>query len=176
MQDGPHPGSARTRVQIVNADTTAIHASPIEQTAPTLAEGERQGSGAGALITVDPPTAGPDAGMPKRSFTGDDRLELLFDPGLIPAFMRDGLQEDYHVCQALLVRNVADQSGKATSFRRSATRSFRSVVDVDYLARCRSFPLLFSIRLPQIRPGDILRGGLRTQAVRRTCSCRYLVR
>lgn len=176
MQDGPHPGSARTRVQIVNADTTAIHASPIEQTGPTLAGEAQHGSRSGAVITVNPPMASPDAGMPKRSFTGDDRLELLFDPGLIPASMRDGLQEDYHVCQALLVRDVADQSGKATSFRRSATRSFRSIVNVDYLARCRAFALLFSIRLPQIRPGDILRGGLRAQAVRRTCSCCDIVR
>jgi hypothetical protein len=96
VQDGPHPGSARTRVQIVNADTTAIHASPVEQTGPTLAGEAQQASGSGAVITVDPPFS-PDSGMPKRSFTDDGQLELLFDPGLIPASMRDGLQEDYHV-------------------------------------------------------------------------------
>ena len=176
MQDGPHPGSARTRVQIVNADTTAIHASPIEQTAPTLAGEAQQGSGAGAVITVDPPIASPDTGMPKRSFTGDDRLELLFDPGLIPASMRDGLQEDYHVCQALLVRDVADQLGQAPSFGRSTPRPLRPPVHIDDLARCRSFALLFSVRLPQIRPGDILRRRLCSQIVRRTCSCCDIVR
>jgi hypothetical protein len=53
-------------------------------------------SASGAVITVDPPLNS-ETSMPKRSFTEDDRLELLFDPGLIPASMREGLQEDYHV-------------------------------------------------------------------------------
>ena len=51
-----------------------------------------------ALIVVDPPsTTEPERNMPKRSFTQDDQLELLFDPGLIPASMREGLPEEYHV-------------------------------------------------------------------------------
>ena len=100
MQDGPHPGSARTRVQIVNADTTAISASPVAaQPRSSTGHVEEPGqiaSGSGAMITVDPPLS-PAASMPQRSFTEDDQLELLFDPGLIPASMREGLQEDYHV-------------------------------------------------------------------------------
>jgi len=98
VQDGPHPGSARTRVQIVNADTTAISASPV-QPRPSAVHVEEPGqiaSGSGAVITVDPPLS-PATSMLKRSFTEDNQLELLFDPGLIPASMREGLQEDYHV-------------------------------------------------------------------------------
>lgn len=98
MQDGPHPGSARTRIQIVNADTTAIPTSPIEprSTAGHVEEPGQIASGSGAVITVDPPIS-PATSMPKRSFTEDNALQLLFDPGLIPASMREGLQEDYHV-------------------------------------------------------------------------------
>ena len=98
VQDGPHPGSARTRVQIVNADTTAISASPAapRSSAGHVEEPGQIASGSGAVITVDPPLS-PATSMPKRSFTEDYQLELLFDPGLIPASMREGLQEDYHV-------------------------------------------------------------------------------
>jgi len=98
VQDGPHPGSARTRVQIVNADTTAISPTPVEprSTAGHVEEPGQIASGSGAVITVDPPLS-PVASMPQRSFTEDDQLELLFDPGLIPASMREGLQGDYHV-------------------------------------------------------------------------------
>jgi hypothetical protein len=47
---------------------------------------------------VDPPMASPEETTdPKRPFAQDGQLELLFDPGLIPASMRDGLLEDYHV-------------------------------------------------------------------------------
>lgn len=100
VQDGPHPGSARTRVQIVNADTTAMPTSAVRQVRTIegqhVEEPSQMAPGSGAVITVDPPI-NPATSMPKRTFTGDDRLELLFDPGLIPASMRDGLQEDYHV-------------------------------------------------------------------------------
>ena len=98
VQDGPHPGSARTRVQIVNADTTAISASPVQprSSAVHVEEPGQIASGSGAVITVDPPLS-PAASMPKRSFTEDDQLELLFDPGLIPASMREGIPDEYHV-------------------------------------------------------------------------------
>lgn len=109
VEDGPHPGSSRTRVQIVNADTTAIYDSPIDAAA-AQAQAEagaksREASGdsgdnANALIVVDPPAttiAEPESTMPKRSFTKDGQLDLLFDAGLIPASMRDGLPDEYHV-------------------------------------------------------------------------------
>jgi hypothetical protein len=85
VHDGPHPGSSRTRVQIVNADTTVLQTSPVEQTPESV------------NITVNPPMSSPESTMPKRKYTEDDRLKLLFDPGLIPVSMRDGLSEDYHV-------------------------------------------------------------------------------
>ena len=98
MQDGPQPGSARTRVQIVNADTTAIPSSTerirhihVEEPGQIVSD-----SGSGAIITVEPPLS-PDTTMLKRTFAEDNKLELLFDPGLIPASMREGLPEDYHV-------------------------------------------------------------------------------
>ena len=98
MQDGPHPGSARTRVQIVNADTTAISSSTerirhihVEEPGQIASDSE-----SGAVIRVEPPLS-PDTTLLKRTFTEDNRLELLFDAGLIPASMREGLPEDYHV-------------------------------------------------------------------------------
>lgn len=107
VEDGPHPGSSRTRVQIVNADTTSLHQAPqpsmsVDQirspevyTQEPIAERSTEDE---ALIVVDPPsTTEPERNMPKRSFTQDDQLELLFDPGLIPASMREGLPEEYHV-------------------------------------------------------------------------------
>lgn len=110
VEDGPHPGSSRTRVQIVNADTTALHQPPVDQiTIPEVAAREqepvdeqdtvREASGDSAQIVVDPPAtmAEPETTMPKRSFTQDDQLELLFDPGLIPASMREGIPDEYHV-------------------------------------------------------------------------------
>lgn len=96
IQDGPQPGSSRTRVQIVNADTTALPISPVEVAARNMDTSHR-GEG-GATIVVDPPMASPEETTdPKRPFAQDGQLELLFDPGLIPASMRDGLLEDYHV-------------------------------------------------------------------------------
>ena len=124
VEDGPHPGSSRTRVQIVNADTTSIHPSrlPIDQVvspettaqdyaqfrAQAQAQAQERETGAtrstgrdNTIIVVDPPstpTAEPESTMPSRTFTRDDQLELLFDPGLIPASMREGLPDQYHVC------------------------------------------------------------------------------
>lgn len=117
VEDGPHPGSSRTRVQIVNADTTSIHRSrsPLDQvTSPEILaqahqERERETGVARSMererdntvIVVDSPatpTAEPESTMPNRSFTRDDQLEVLFDSGLIPASMREGLPDQYHVC------------------------------------------------------------------------------
>lgn len=110
--DGPQPGSSRTRVQIVNADTTTIQGSPDQIVVdPEATQGgtaatskSREASGDGALIVVDPPSrsAEPESTMPKRSFTEDGHLDMLFDAGLIPASMRDGLPEEYHVSLAIV--------------------------------------------------------------------------
>jgi hypothetical protein len=55
---------------------------------------------------VDPPMASPkETTDPKRPFAQDGQLELLFDPGLIPASMRDGLLEDYHVRHTVIQSN-----------------------------------------------------------------------
>lgn len=109
VEDGPRPGSSRTRVQIVNADTTSIHQSqpptPVDQIkSPEVYTQEptaENSAGDEALIVVDPPsTAEPGSSIPKRSYTQDDQLELLFDPGLIPASMREDLPDEYHVSLA----------------------------------------------------------------------------
>lgn len=106
VEDGPNPGSSRTRVQIVNADTTALYQPPVDQvTSPEgisqelMAIRSRQVSGDDAPIVVEPPTtsADPDSTIPKRTFTEDAQLDLLFDPGLIPASMREGIPDEYHV-------------------------------------------------------------------------------
>jgi hypothetical protein len=101
VEDGPHPGSSRTRVQIVNADTTSLHRSPVDRVAspevfaqePVISRSADE-----AVIVVDPPsTTKPESTIPKRSFTRDEQLELLFDPGLIPASMRERIPDEYHV-------------------------------------------------------------------------------
>lgn len=78
-----------------------MQTSPVDKSSSPGGGDPKPGAGgeAGATIVVDPPLASPKAGTsPKRVFAEDGQLELLFDPGLIPASMRDGLLEEYHVC------------------------------------------------------------------------------
>jgi hypothetical protein len=78
-----------------------MQTSPVDKSFSPGGGNSKPGAGgeAGATIVVDPPLASPKAEpSPNRVFAEDGQLELLFDPGLIPASMRDGLLEEYHVC------------------------------------------------------------------------------
>lgn len=182
VDDGPHPGSSRTRVQIVNADTTTIQRSPADQlvVSPEAMQGgtvatarSRQASGDEALIVVDPPARSeePESTMPKRSFTEDSQLDLLFDPGLIPASMRDGLPDEYHV--SCCCGDVESEDGgltlegTAAGFRRSPPGSFRPVVDSDQLACPGAVPLHVAVRVSQVSAGHVLRRRICQQDNRR---------
>lgn len=99
VQDGPIPGSSRTKVQYVNPDE--IQESPIEQRsglhvdhAGDLPADQQVDGEQPSMLT----RTGGEHTAPETEFTPDEKLDLLFDPGLIPANARAGLPAEYHVC------------------------------------------------------------------------------
>ncbi|ORY26225.1 hypothetical protein BCR39DRAFT_560615, partial [Naematelia encephala] len=97
IQDGPQPGSARTRVEIVNPGEQPLS---MEQTL-TPSSGSKTTESVIPDIRTDlapvvPAFQRTPSSMPDPEFTPDDQLELLFDPKIVPASLKDALGADYH--------------------------------------------------------------------------------
>ena len=98
VNDGPQPGSSRTRFQITSPGETPQD-SPIRD-APLTSSPPRVTLDASALQPVTAmgdPTGNPEPITPSHAFTRDDELDLLFDPKRIPMGMREAVGSDLHV-------------------------------------------------------------------------------
>jgi hypothetical protein len=182
VQDGLIPGSSRTKVQYVNPGE--IQDSPVEQRSgladlPAATAGvvgtpssHAQGIANASQFATDPASSSippPQASIaqPEIDFTPDSELELLFDPSLIPASMRQGLSAAYHVSIELspltlkewriyIVQVHSLTSGPASSIHRSSSKSFRPPLEPYQFSRTSSLHLLLAVQLPQINPRDVL--------------------
>lgn len=110
VDDGPQPGSSRTRYKVVDPTEhpttlvpggTSASATPLEG-AVERSIGDLQGQQPVGMEEPDSAIAAADVNSapssPGRSaFTPDEELDLLFDPSFIPKNLRDSLGSDLHV-------------------------------------------------------------------------------
>lgn len=110
VDDGPQPGSSRTRYKVVDPTEhpttlgpggTSASATPPEG-AVERSIGDLQGQQPvvmeepdSAIVAADVNSAPSSAG--RSAFTPDEELDLLFDPSFIPQNLRDSLGSDLHV-------------------------------------------------------------------------------
>ncbi|EIW67032.1 hypothetical protein TREMEDRAFT_34219 [Tremella mesenterica DSM 1558] len=90
LEDDGRPGSARTKVQIISSQSSPERRRT--ELAPVISP-ERI---AGLPMASEIPVAAENSIL-GSVFTPDEELDLLFDPGLIPQSMRDGLSAEYHI-------------------------------------------------------------------------------
>jgi hypothetical protein len=92
IDDGPQPGSSRTRIRIVNPDETAPTVSSTEDGVDAAAaDATARVPASSALLAAEGPSAGPPL-----AHTPDDDLDLLFDPALVPPSLKN-LGSEYNV-------------------------------------------------------------------------------
>jgi hypothetical protein len=98
IDDGPQPGSSRTRIRIVNPDETEPAASSTEDGVDAAAaDTTAKVPAASALLAAEGPSAAPPV-----AHTPDDDLDLLFDPALVPPSLKN-LGSEYHVSSIPIV-------------------------------------------------------------------------
>ncbi|KAL7421481.1 hypothetical protein Q5752_004368 [Cryptotrichosporon argae] len=98
VDDGPHPGSSRTRIRIVNLNDDSPAASQVDLTS-SPASSRRAGveKSVPALAVTSPKEFGNTRTLPVLPFTPDHALVPLFDPDLIPSTLKSGVGDDLHV-------------------------------------------------------------------------------
>lgn len=98
IDDGPQPGSSRTRIRIVNPDETEPTGSSTEDGVDaTTRDASAKVPAASVLLAADGPSA-----APPLAHTPDDDLDLLFDPALVPPSLKN-LGSEYHVSSIPIV-------------------------------------------------------------------------
>ena len=104
VDDGPQPGSSRTRIQIVNPgqESTAVVQPPsrrsIPDDTPAMTDGETAVDPASEpQSTLTPVFEATTTTMSTSTFTPDEELDLLFDPALIPPSVQASLPEHLHI-------------------------------------------------------------------------------
>lgn len=94
--DGPHPGSSRTKLQIV---------APIPEKGTATGPGLAEGVDRADTAQTGRRGTGTDAELAELAsvtmYTPDEELELLFDPKLIPITLQKAVGPEYHVGRTL---------------------------------------------------------------------------
>ena len=83
VEDGPKPGSSRTKIQILKPGEDKPKSPKVGLQTPVFESEEPV--------------------MPVPTFTPDEELDLLFDPTIIPQSLRDAIGDAYHVSSAILM-------------------------------------------------------------------------